>query len=87
MVTENFSMFEIIKSLREQRTSMVQTPDQYEYTNMVMKSLFNEWLAAYTQHDYENVVIGEPPDESAPAIPDQIAPKPPDQVYIVQSYY
>jgi hypothetical protein len=64
-------MYEIIRNLREQRTSMVQTPDQYEYTFMVMKSLCNEWLASFSEHDYENVVLpgDEPPDEEAPPIP------------------
>ncbi|KAL8610220.1 hypothetical protein ACOMHN_038915 [Nucella lapillus] len=71
MVTEGFSMFEVIKSLREQRISMVQTPDQYEYTHMVMRSLCNEWLTAFVKHDYENVTLSnasphqlEEPEES-----------------------
>ncbi|XP_076447635.1 uncharacterized protein LOC143284643 isoform X2 [Babylonia areolata] len=58
MVTEGFSMFEVIRVLREQRLSMVQTPDQYEYTHMVMKSLCNEWLATFAKNDYENVNLG-----------------------------
>ncbi|XP_070192777.1 uncharacterized protein [Littorina saxatilis] len=73
MIEEGFSMFEIIKSLREQRMSMVQTPDQYEYTHMVMKSLCDEWLVSFATRDYENVTIGPPPTE--------FAPEPPEEVY------
>ena len=37
--------------------------DQYEYTYMVMKSLCNEWLVSFTDHDYENVTISTPTEE------------------------
>lgn len=57
-IDSGFSLFEIIKSLREQRLSMVQTPDQYEYSYMVLKSLCEEWLELERKHDYENMVIG-----------------------------
>ncbi|XP_076468878.1 uncharacterized protein LOC143299506 isoform X2 [Babylonia areolata] len=63
MIKDEFSMFEIIKSMREQRVSMVQTPDQYEYTHMVMKSLCKEWLQEFAVHDYENIDIGKPPSQ------------------------
>ncbi|XP_025106579.1 tyrosine-protein phosphatase non-receptor type 12-like isoform X3 [Pomacea canaliculata] len=58
-VNNGFSIFDIIKSLRDQRMSMVQTPDQYEYTHMVIKSLCEEWLQEFAKHDYENILNRE----------------------------
>ncbi|XP_050414764.2 tyrosine-protein phosphatase non-receptor type 12 isoform X2 [Patella vulgata] len=46
-IGKDFSLFDIIAKFREQRQSMVQTPDQYKLVHLVMKNLFEEWIKTY----------------------------------------
>ncbi|KAK6175498.1 hypothetical protein SNE40_013952 [Patella caerulea] len=46
-IEKDFSLFDIIAKFREQRQSMVQTPDQYKLVHLVMKNLFEEWIKTY----------------------------------------
>lgn len=42
--------------------------DQYEYTHMVLKTLCEEWLADFADHDYENIVIGDKEEQTEKVI-------------------
>ncbi|XP_059161432.1 tyrosine-protein phosphatase non-receptor type 12-like [Physella acuta] len=68
-----FSLYELICNFREQRMSIVQTAEQYELVNQVLKSLCEEWLGKMAKHTYVNVEVapeydnvnnGPPPEET-----------------------
>ncbi|XP_050953203.1 tyrosine-protein phosphatase non-receptor type 22 isoform X2 [Labeo rohita] len=46
MIPENFSIFELVKDMRTQRPSVVQTKEQYELVYRTIKLLFERYLAA-----------------------------------------
>ncbi|KAL5015254.1 hypothetical protein ScPMuIL_009524 [Solemya velum] len=51
---DDFSLYQIIKDMREQRPSMVQTPDQYEMVHLAVKCLFEEHISLIDDHIYSN---------------------------------
>lgn len=59
-ITPDFSLFEIIKFMRTQRQSMVQTPDQYQLAHYVVRQIFKNHLKSLGHGAvYENVNIFE----------------------------
>ncbi|KAK2885547.1 hypothetical protein QQF64_021058 [Cirrhinus molitorella] len=46
MIPEDFSIFELVKDMRTQRPSVVQTKEQYELVYRTIKLLFERYLAA-----------------------------------------
>ncbi len=52
---EDFSLFEIIADMRRQRTSMVQTVEQYILCYRAVSTLFEQHLKLIDAHTYENV--------------------------------
>uniref|UniRef100_A0A8C2IQJ9 protein-tyrosine-phosphatase n=1 Tax=Cyprinus carpio TaxID=7962 RepID=A0A8C2IQJ9_CYPCA len=46
MIPENFSIFELVKDMRTQRPSVVQTKEQYELVYRTIKLLFERYLEA-----------------------------------------
>ncbi|KAL3853016.1 hypothetical protein ACJMK2_016602 [Sinanodonta woodiana] len=58
-LTLNFDLFEIIKHMREQRQSMIQTPDQYEMVYKATQQLFKEHLDMTQDHEYGNLQFGQ----------------------------
>lgn len=59
-ITADFSLFEIIKRMRTQRQSMVQTPDQYQLAHYVVRQIFRNHLKSLGHGAvYENVNIFE----------------------------
>ncbi|KAK3605814.1 hypothetical protein CHS0354_002431 [Potamilus streckersoni] len=73
-LTPDFDLYKIIKHMREQRQSMIQTPDQYEMVYKATQQLFKEHLDMMQDHDYGNLKFGQDPgeeegdDESEPQI-------------------
>lgn len=62
IVPENFSIFELVKDMRTQRPSVVQTKEQYELVYRTIKLLFERYLAAH------EVPSREVPNSSSPAM-------------------
>ncbi|XP_048252892.1 tyrosine-protein phosphatase non-receptor type 12-like isoform X6 [Haliotis rufescens] len=63
-VSHGFSLYEVIKHIRQQRQSMVQTPDQYEFAHLVVQSLCEDWINLFQEHDYCNTDLLAPaPDD------------------------
>ncbi|XP_067683669.1 tyrosine-protein phosphatase non-receptor type 12-like isoform X3 [Haliotis asinina] len=56
-VSHGFSLYEVIRNIRQQRQSMVQTPDQYEFAHLVVQSLCEDWINLFQEHDYYNTEI------------------------------
>eukprot|EP00096_Caligus_rogercresseyi_P016245 TRINITY_DN884_c0_g1_i2.p1 TRINITY_DN884_c0_g1~~TRINITY_DN884_c0_g1_i2.p1 ORF type:complete len:992 (-),score=351.14 TRINITY_DN884_c0_g1_i2:57-3032(-) len=54
-LTSNFSLFELVKEMRKQRISIVQTVDQYILVHRAVRELFLEQLRVIDTHTYENV--------------------------------
>lgn len=54
-LTEDFSLFEIIADMRRQRTSMVQTVEQYILCYKAVSTLFEQHLKLIDAHTYENI--------------------------------
>ncbi|XP_076078835.1 uncharacterized protein LOC143048823 isoform X5 [Mytilus galloprovincialis] len=52
---EDFNLYEIVKSMREQRQSMIQTPEQYEMAHLAVKELFQKHIEIMNESDYINV--------------------------------
>ncbi|XP_046569543.1 tyrosine-protein phosphatase non-receptor type 12-like isoform X2 [Haliotis rubra] len=59
-VSHGFSLYEVISNIRQQRQSMVQTPDQYEFAHLVVQSLCEDWINLYQEHDYYNADLLAP---------------------------
>uniref|UniRef100_A0A671K520 protein-tyrosine-phosphatase n=1 Tax=Sinocyclocheilus anshuiensis TaxID=1608454 RepID=A0A671K520_9TELE len=53
MIPENFSIFELVKDMRTQRSSVVQTKEQYELVYRTIKLLFERYLAAMDEPNRE----------------------------------
>ncbi|XP_051516015.1 tyrosine-protein phosphatase non-receptor type 22-like isoform X1 [Myxocyprinus asiaticus] len=53
MIPENFSIFDLVKEMRTQRTSVVQTKEQYELVYRTVKLLFERYLAAMDESNQE----------------------------------
>ncbi|XP_016378006.1 tyrosine-protein phosphatase non-receptor type 22-like isoform X1 [Sinocyclocheilus rhinocerous] len=53
MIPENFSIFELVKDMRTQRPSVVQTKEQYELVYRTIKLLFERYLAAMDEPNRE----------------------------------
>ncbi|XP_056124151.1 tyrosine-protein phosphatase non-receptor type 22 isoform X5 [Rhinichthys klamathensis goyatoka] len=53
MIPENFSIFELVKDMRTQRPSVVQTKEQYELVYRTIKLLFERYLAAMEEPNRE----------------------------------
>ncbi|XP_041347759.1 uncharacterized protein LOC121367569 [Gigantopelta aegis] len=58
-LSEGFSLFDIIKTIREQRQSMVQTPDQYELVHLVVRELCEEMMNDSDEAEYVNAHFEE----------------------------
>lgn len=56
-VDESFHLYDIIKDLRDQRQSMIQTPDQYEFAHITVQKLFQKHLEMMEDHIYGNLNI------------------------------
>ncbi|XP_078520802.1 tyrosine-protein phosphatase non-receptor type 18 [Lissotriton helveticus] len=54
-VPDNFSVFEVVVGLRQQRPSAVQTKEQYEFVYHAVAEMFKKELKSRTVHCYENV--------------------------------
>ncbi|KAJ1095571.1 hypothetical protein NDU88_000732 [Pleurodeles waltl] len=54
-VPDNFSVFEVVLSLRQQRPSAVQTKEQYEFVYHAVAEMFTKELKSRTSLCYENV--------------------------------
>ncbi|KAG9332689.1 hypothetical protein JZ751_014787 [Albula glossodonta] len=50
MITENFSIFDLIQDMRTQRPSVVQTKEQYELVYRTIKLLFENYLKLMANH-------------------------------------
>uniref|UniRef100_A0A8C2DEX6 protein-tyrosine-phosphatase n=1 Tax=Cyprinus carpio TaxID=7962 RepID=A0A8C2DEX6_CYPCA len=53
MIPENFSIFELVKDMRTQRPSVVQTKEQYELVYRTIKLLLERYLAAMDESKRE----------------------------------
>ncbi|CAM4678758.1 unnamed protein product [Leuciscus chuanchicus] len=53
MIPKNFSIFELVKDMRTQRPSVVQTKEQYELVYRTIKLLFERYLAAMEEPNRE----------------------------------
>ncbi|KAK7128946.1 hypothetical protein R3I94_017241 [Phoxinus phoxinus] len=53
MIPENFSIFELVKDMRTQRPSVVQTKEQYELVYRTIQLLFERYLAAMEEPNRE----------------------------------
>ncbi|XP_051517082.1 tyrosine-protein phosphatase non-receptor type 22-like isoform X2 [Myxocyprinus asiaticus] len=53
IILENFSIFELVKDMRTQRPSVVQTKEQYELVYRTIKLLFERYLAAMDKSKQE----------------------------------
>uniref|UniRef100_A0A671M4P9 protein-tyrosine-phosphatase n=1 Tax=Sinocyclocheilus anshuiensis TaxID=1608454 RepID=A0A671M4P9_9TELE len=53
MIPENFSIFELVKDMRAQRPSVVQTKEQYELVYRTIKLLFERYMAAMDESNRE----------------------------------
>ncbi|XP_039507625.1 tyrosine-protein phosphatase non-receptor type 22 isoform X4 [Pimephales promelas] len=53
MIPDNFSIFELVKDMRTQRPSVVQTKEQYELVYRTIKLLFERYLAAMEEPNRE----------------------------------
>ncbi|XP_077074901.1 tyrosine-protein phosphatase non-receptor type 22 isoform X5 [Siphateles boraxobius] len=53
MIPEDFSIFELVKDMRTQRPSLVQTKEQYELVYRTIKLLFERYLAAMEEPNRE----------------------------------
>uniref|UniRef100_A0A8C2IRC5 protein-tyrosine-phosphatase n=1 Tax=Cyprinus carpio TaxID=7962 RepID=A0A8C2IRC5_CYPCA len=63
MIPENFSIFELVKDMRTQRPSVVQTKEQYELVYRTIKLLFERYLEAMDEPKREthcNCLCGIP---------------------------
>ncbi|KAK5637712.1 hypothetical protein RI129_000127 [Pyrocoelia pectoralis] len=58
---EDFSLFEIICDMRRQRTSMVQTLEQYILCYKAVATLFEQHLKLIDAHTYENIDLNGDP--------------------------
>nr|XP_022297976.1 uncharacterized protein LOC111107204 isoform X9 [Crassostrea virginica] len=50
----DFNLYEIVKYMREQRQSMIQTPDQYEMAHRCVRELFQQHIEALDGNIYAN---------------------------------
>ncbi|XP_005162238.3 tyrosine-protein phosphatase non-receptor type 22 isoform X3 [Danio rerio] len=62
IIPEDFSIFELVKGMRTQRPSVVQTKEQYELVYRTIKLLFERYLAAL------EAPSNKVPDSSSPAM-------------------
>ncbi|KAK6994770.1 tyrosine-protein phosphatase non-receptor type 22 [Biomphalaria glabrata] len=76
---EDFNLYELICTFREQRMSIVQTAEQYALVNQVLKSLCQEWLAKMASHTYENVELE--PENNYMNSTRELAPEKEENVY------
>ncbi|XP_064604799.1 tyrosine-protein phosphatase non-receptor type 12-like [Liolophura sinensis] len=63
IISDNFSLYDIILDMRSQRQSMVQTPDQYKVVHLAVKQMFENEVKQMSieQHNYENVLLEDKP--------------------------
>lgn len=54
-MTEEFSLFNLVKDMRKQRVAMVQTKEQYILVHQAVRELFKEQLRVIESHPYENI--------------------------------
>ncbi|CAB3369447.1 Hypothetical predicted protein [Cloeon dipterum] len=60
-LTEDFSLYKLVRDMRKQRIAMVQTKDQYILVHKAVKELFQEQLRMIDAHPYENVDLNGMP--------------------------
>lgn len=56
-LSEDFNLYEIVKSMREQRQSMIQTPEQYEMAHLAVMELFRKHIEIMNESEYMNVEL------------------------------
>ncbi|KAK6619869.1 hypothetical protein RUM44_006269 [Polyplax serrata] len=54
-LTEEFSLFNLVRDMRKQRVAMVQTKEQYILVHQAVRELFKEQLRVIESHPYENI--------------------------------
>ncbi|XP_033744584.1 tyrosine-protein phosphatase non-receptor type 12-like isoform X2 [Pecten maximus] len=54
-LTRDFSMYNIVETMRTERQSMIQTPDQYEMAHLAVRDLFQKHLEIMEENIYMNV--------------------------------
>ena len=76
-LSEDFSLYSLVREMRKQRIAMVQTVDQYILVHRAVKELFLEQLKVIDAHPYENVdddghpiSIYKSSDGNEPIVPD-----------------
>ncbi|XP_063405575.1 uncharacterized protein LOC134689200 isoform X8 [Mytilus trossulus] len=60
---EDFNLYEIVKSMREQRQSMIQTPEQYEMAHLAVKELFQKHIEIMNESEYINIEFKNDSDQ------------------------
>lgn len=58
-IDASFCLYDIIKDLRDQRQSMIQTPEQYEFAHITVQKLFQKHLEMMEDHVYGNIAVGD----------------------------
>ncbi|XP_018908297.2 uncharacterized protein [Bemisia tabaci] len=54
-LTQDFSLFSLVRNMRKQRIAMVQTKEQYVLVHQAVRELFREQLKTIDSHPYENI--------------------------------
>lgn len=60
-LTSDFSLFNLVREMRKQRTAMVQTKEQYVLVHHAVRELFCEQLRMIDSHPYENIDLNGMP--------------------------
>lgn len=60
-LTEEFSLFNLVRDMRKQRVAMVQTKEQYILVHQAVRELFKEQLRVIESHPYENIDVNGVP--------------------------
>ena len=54
-LSSEFSLYDLVRDMRKQRTAMVQTVEQYVLVHRAVKELFLEQMRVIDSHPYENI--------------------------------
>lgn len=60
-LTNDFSLFKLVRDMRKQRIAMVQTKEQYVLVHHAVRELFCEQLRMIDSHPYENIDVNGMP--------------------------
>ncbi|KAL4226689.1 protein tyrosine phosphatase [Mactra antiquata] len=61
---ENFSLYDIVINMRQQRQSMIQAPEQYRMAHITVQTLFQKHLDMMEDHTYGNFNFGDMTEEN-----------------------